>query len=75
MSSVASQRRAVNRALHKRRHISAATWSAVAAFMSRERSRLAEVAPNSVRIRPSLARITWLDREPGMAVAEMRRAA
>ena len=41
----------------------------------RERSLLAEVvAPNSVRIRPSLARVVRLDREPGMVATEMRRA-
>ena len=75
MGSIPIPPLAVNRALRKRRHIGPETWSAVAAFMSRERSLLAEVVPNSVRIRPSLVRIAWLDREPGMAVAEMRRAA
>jgi hypothetical protein len=59
----------------RRRHISAETWSAVAAFMSRERSRLAEVAPNSVRIRPPLARVVWLEREPSMAAIEIHEAA
>ena len=36
---------------------------------------LAELAPGSPRIRPTLARIAWLQREPGMVATEMRRAA
>jgi hypothetical protein len=60
----------------QRRHrpISIATWSAIAAAISRERGFLEELEPHSPRIRPTLALVVWLNREPGMA-AETRRAA
>ena len=75
MKAVKQPAAPVNSALRKRRHIGPETWSAVAAVISRERSLLAELAPNSVRIRPTLARITWLEREPGMAATEIQEAA
>jgi hypothetical protein len=54
----------VNIALRKRhRHISPAPWSAVAAFVSRERSLLVEAGPGSPRICPMLAPLVWLDLE------------
>jgi len=67
----------VNTALRKRRcrPIGPATWSSLAAFMARERACLSAARPNSVRIRPTLAPVASLQREPGMAATEMRRAA
>jgi hypothetical protein len=58
----------------RRRWIGLATWSAVGAFISRERSCLMETAPDSPRIRPTLPRLHWMEPEPGMARTETRRA-
>jgi hypothetical protein len=45
------------------------TWASIAAAISRQHSILAETEPTSPRIRPSLQRIAWLDRKPGMEAA------
>lgn len=53
----------------------AATWSSIAAAISREQFFLFALNPDSPRIRPTTARVRWLERHPGMAAAEMRGAA
>jgi hypothetical protein len=49
-------------------------WQSYGGALAREYACLAEVEPNSPRIRPTLAPVAWLDREPS-GVTEMRRAA
>jgi hypothetical protein len=46
-----------------RRHISPATWSSVAAFISRARSFLVYEHADSPRIRSTLARVVYLKRD------------
>jgi len=67
----------VNTALRKRRcrPIGPATWFSLAAFMARERACLSAARPGSPRIRPPLARVAWLSREPGLAAAKAQEAA
>jgi hypothetical protein len=60
----------------RRRQVGAATWSSIAAAISREQFFLVLHEPLSPRIRPSVAKLKWMQREPGMAVtATMEEAA
>lgn len=58
----------------RRRKIGPATWSAIGAFVSRERFFLLALHPDSPRVRVSLARIMWLERQPGVAAVEREAA-
>jgi hypothetical protein len=51
----------------RRRPISVARWSSFSAFCSRERAILLAVNPDSPRVRPSVARVRFLERPLGEA--------
>jgi hypothetical protein len=53
----------------RRRLISRNTWASISAFTSRERTILTETAPASPRIKTTLARVQWMEREPSTAAA------
>ena len=54
----------------RRRNPGPATWSSIGAFCAREKFFLALLNPTSPRIRPTTARVRWLERHPGMAATE-----
>jgi hypothetical protein len=56
----------------KRRRYRRESWNSLAAFMSREKSLLAEERPSSPRAKPTLARLAWLNREPDKAKENAR---